>query len=120
MPVNGLVEFHHTCLGCRVFNEPAVEWIVKNGLVGTPAVWIVVRVFLNVEGFARHFHLHTHHDVEVFRLLGSLLVPYAVRVEAWVVGVLHVVACVFAVSVFVYAGSNEVVVEFLKGVILTL
>ena len=112
MPVNGFVEFHHTCLGCRVFNEPAVERIVKNGLVGTPAVWIVVRVFLNVEGFARHFHLHTHHDVEVFRLLGSLLVPHAVRVEAWVVGVLHVVAGVFAISLLVDTGFDKVLVEF--------
>ena len=112
MPVNGLVEFHHTCFGSGVLDKPAVERIVKNRLIGTPTVRIVVCMFLNIEGFASHFHLHTHHDVKVFRLFRCFLVPHAIRIETWVVGILHVVAGVFAVSLLVYTGFDKVLVEF--------
>ena len=44
LPVDGLVEFHHALLAGGILDKPAIQWVVEDRLVGTPAVRIVVHV----------------------------------------------------------------------------
>ena len=96
-PLNGLVEFHHAVATSSRADKPAVEWIVEDRLVGTPAVWIVVGVLLHLEGGAVLLHANADVDVEVFSLVGSLFIVAAIHGVFWVVGVLNVCASVFLV-----------------------
>ena len=120
LPVDGLVQFDHTILLGSRADEPRVEWIIKHGLICTPAVRIVVHVLLDLECRTLLLHLHTDDDIQVFCLRSSLLVVLTILIELRGVGILHVVACVLAVAFLVDTGSDEVVVEFLHHVILTL
>ena len=60
---------------------------------------IVVYVLLGLECLALLLQFVAEHTVEVLGLFRSLLVPNAVLIELWVVGVLHVVACMMAVLI---------------------
>ena len=77
-------------------------------------------VLLDLECRTLLLHLHTDDDIQVFCLGSSLLVVLTILIELRGIGILHVVACVMAVALFVDAGSDEVVVEFLHHVVLTL
>ncbi len=79
-----------------------------------------MNVLLALEGLALLLELVAEHDVEVLSLVGSLLVPNAVHIELWVVGILHIVACVMSVSLLVNTSLHEVVVKFVDEVELTL
>ena len=50
-PVDGFVEFYQAIFyGCGA-HEPALEGVVEDGFIGTPAVGVGVLVFFNLEGF---------------------------------------------------------------------
>ena len=119
LPVDGLVELKHTVFLSRRAYEPRVEGIVEHGLVGAPAVRIVVRMLLQLEGRTLLFHLHRYDNVQVLGLRGCFLVVLATLVEAWVVGVFHVVACMMGVCRSVYAGRKEILVEVGNHIVLT-
>ena len=88
LPVNGLVQFDHAVAGGRGADKPAVERVVEHGLVGAPAVRIVVHVLLNLECCACLLHAHADVDIQVFGLSGGLLVIFPIDSVLWVVGVL--------------------------------
>jgi hypothetical protein len=54
-------------------------------------VRIVVHVLLALESLALLLQLVAEHDVQVFSLIRSLLVPNAIHVKLWVVGILHTI-----------------------------
>ena len=118
--MNRLVEFHHALLLGSVTDEPAVERIVEDGLVGTPAVGIVVDMLLDLVGGALHLHLHTDDDIQVIGFLRSFLVPHAVGIEFRVVGVLDIVTGVMAVGFRVDTVLNEVLVELIEHIVFSL
>ena len=120
MPVDGLVELHHPLLLRRVADEPRVEGIVEDWLVGTPGMRIGVHVLLYLEGRALLLHLHADDDVQVLILLGAFAVPDTVLVIFRVVGVLHVVAGMMAVESLVNTTVEEVLVELVDDIVLTL
>ena len=47
MPADGLVEFNHPLLLRRRADKPRVERIIEHGLIGAPAMGIIVQVFLD-------------------------------------------------------------------------
>ena len=120
MPVDGLVKLHHALLAGRVFDKPAVERIVEDGLVCAPAMGIVVYMLFALEGLALLLQLVAKHDVEVFGLVACRLVPHAVLVKLGVVCVLYIVAGMVAIEVFVDACGNETAVEVVEHIELAL
>ena len=81
---------------------------------------IVVHVLLCAESLAILLQLHAEHHVEVFCLVRSSFVPNAVDVELRIVSILNVVASVMSIERLVNASVQEVVVEILDSVELTL
>ena len=62
LPIDGIVESDHLlATGCSA-NEPAIERIVENRLIGTPAVGVVMGMLLDAECFV----LHLKHDTDVY------------------------------------------------------
>ena len=106
LPLDGLVQLHHTLFVGGRLDEPGVERIVEHGLVGAPAVRVVVGVLLALEKLA--LLLQHHHDIDVqgFVLLGF----------GRVVGVLHELAGVGAVGLHVHAVLDKFGVEVLDAV----
>ena len=94
LPIDSLIQFYHTLLACSIFDKPAVQWIIKDWLISTPAVRIVVNVLLALESLAFLLQLVAEHDIQVFSLIRSLLVPNTINIKLWVVSILHIVACV--------------------------
>ena len=83
MPADGLVQLGHTLLLRRRADKPRIERIVEHGLVGAPAMGIVVDVFLNFKHLALHLQIHADGHVERLVFFRKVLV----------VGVLHETAC---------------------------
>ena len=77
-------------------------------------------VLLCLESLALLLQFVAEHNVQVLSLVRSLLVPYAILIELWVVGVLHVVASVMTVFLIVYTGLHEVSVKLVDEVELAL
>ena len=75
-------------------------------------------VLLNLESHTLLLHLDAEDDVEVHLLLGGLLVVLAILVEAWVIGILHVVTAVLPVAL-IDAGSQELLIDVFLDEILT-
>ena len=67
LPGDCLVEGHHLVLDGTGFDEPGIKRIVEHRKVGTPAVRIVVDVFLNLEspavGLEHHAEIHVESDL---------------------------------------------------------
>ncbi len=113
-PAYGLVECNHAVATSGVLDKPAVERIVENGLVGAPAVRIVVHMLLHFEGSARLLHAHAHVHVQVLGLVGGCLVPLAVDGELRVVGILHPAAFILLVEIDIDKVFHKVLVEVLE------
>ena len=79
-----------------------------------------MHVLLALESLALLLQLVAEYDVQVFSLLRSLLVPDAIHIKLWVVGILHVVACVMNVCLLVDTSVHEVVIEVFDEIELTL
>ena len=94
LPIDSLIQFYHTLLACSIFDKPAIQWIIKDWLISTPTVRIVVNVLLALESLAFLLQLVAEHDIQVFSLIRSLLVPNTINIKLWVVSILHIVACV--------------------------
>ncbi len=120
LPLDGLVEFYHAVAASSGPNEPAVERIIEDGLIGTPAVGIIVHVLLNLECGAVLLHAHTHVHVEIFSLGGGSLIVFSVDGIFGVVGVFHICTLVFLIKVYVHIFCHEVGVKFVKHPIFAL
>ena len=83
-------------------------------------MWVVVYVLFNLQRRTLLLHLHTDHDVQVLCLRSCLLIILAVLIEFWGVGVLHIVACMMAVTLLVHTLGDEVVIELVHHIVLTL
>ena len=81
---------------------------------------IVVHVLLALECLALLLQFVAEHDVQVFSLIRSLLVPDTIHIKLWVVGILHVVACVMSVCLLVDTSVHEIVIEVFDEIELTL
>ena len=81
---------------------------------------IVVHVLLALESLALLLQLVAEYDVQVFSLIRSLLVPDAIHIKLWVVGILHVAACVMSICLLVDASVHEVGIEVFDEIELTL
>ncbi len=108
LPLDGLVQLHHALLHRRGTDEPAVEGIVENRLVGAPAMGIVVHEFLYLERLSALLHLHAKHDVQVLGLGERLLVERGI---ARVVGILHEITRVLAIRLMVHEIGIELLVH---------
>src|SRR5690606_4026035 len=62
-PVNSFIERDELLLDGGCFDKPAIERVVKNWFIGTPAVWITVFVFLNVECFVLFFEFNSDPNI---------------------------------------------------------
>ena len=103
MPANGLVEFAHALLASRATDKPRIERIIEHGLIGAPAMWIVVHMFLNLEHLALGLQVHADADIERLVLFGELLV----------VGVLHVTSTIAVPFLHIYIFLYKIGVEVL-------
>ena len=77
-------------------------------------------MLLALESLALLLQFVAEYDIKVFSLLRSLLVPDAIHIKLWVVGILHVVACVMSVCLLVDASVHEVGIEVFDEIELTL
>ena len=75
-------------------------------------------VLLDLESRTLLLHLDAEDDVKVHLLLGGLLVVLAILVEAWVIGILHVVTTVLPVAL-IDAGGQELLVNVFLDEVLT-
>ena len=115
-----MVQFHHTVFLSRTADKPTIQRIIKHRLVCTPAVWIVVYMLLYLEGNTLLLHFHADHNVQVFSLIGSLLIILTIHIEFRSVSVLHIVTCMTAIALYIHASLHEVIVQLLHHVVLTL
>ena len=99
LPVDGLVELDHPVTASGGTDEPRVERIIEHRLVGTPAMWIVVHMLLDLEGLVLLLEAEAHDDVEVIGLLGSDSIILAVLVELRSIGILHEAAFMNAICI---------------------
>ena len=111
-PSDGFVEFAHTLFHMRCTYKPAIERIVKHGLVGAPAVGIVVNVFLNLEHLVLLFQRYAKNNVQCFGLCSRLLVETAIYGICRVVGVFHIGAGIFRILLNVHAVLHKHLIEF--------
>ena len=79
-----------------------------------------MHVLLDLQSRTLLLHLHTDHDVQVFSLRSSLLIVLAVLIELRSIGILHIVASVMTITLFIHTLLNEVIVEFVHHIVLTL
>ena len=79
-----------------------------------------MHVLLALECLTLLLQLVAEYDVQVFSLIRSLLVPNTIHIKLWVVGILHVVACVMSVCLLADASTYEVVIEVFDEIELTL
>ena len=79
-----------------------------------------MHVLLALESLALLLQFVAEYDVQVFSLLRSLLVPDAIHIKLWVVGILHVVACVMSICLLVDTSVHEVGIEVFDEIELTL
>ena len=77
-------------------------------------------MLLALESLALLLQLVAEYDVQVFCLFRSLLVPDTIHIKLWIVGILHVVACVMSVCLLVNASAYEVGIEVFDEIELTL
>ena len=89
LPVDRIVELDHAIAAGGGADKPAVKRIVKDGLIGAPAVRIVVHVFLDLESQPLLLEHDTEVDVERILVVGVG--------EGGIVIVLHVAPCVFLI-----------------------
>ena len=89
LPVDRVVELDHAVAASSGADKPAVKRIVKDGLIGAPAVRIVVHVFLDLESQPLLLEHDTEVDVERILFVGVG--------EGGIVIVLHVAPCVFLI-----------------------
>ena len=89
LPVDRVVELNHAIAAGGGADKPAVKRIVKDGLIGAPAVRIVVHVFLDLESQP----LLLEHDAKI-NVERILVVGVG---EGRIVIVLHVASCVFLI-----------------------
>ncbi len=68
-------------------------------------------MLLALESLARLLQLIADYDVQVFSLIRSLLIPNTIHIKLWIVGILHVVACMMSVCLLVDASAYEVGIE---------
>ena len=64
LPGDLLVQVHHLILYGRSLDEPGIERIIEDRLVGTPAVRIAVDVLLDLEAPSVLLHHHAQVDVQ--------------------------------------------------------
>ena len=77
-------------------------------------------VLLALESLALLFEFIAKHDVQVLSLIRSLLVPNTIHIKLWVVGVLHIVACMMSVSALIDTSLHEISVQLVDKIELTL
>ena len=117
LPIDCLIQFHHPLLLCRVLNEPAIKRIIEDWLVCTPAVRVVMNMFLYFKCCALHFHLHTDDNVQVLCFLWSLTVPNAIWIEFGIVCILHVVTSMMVIRLHIHTFVDKYLIEFLYPII---
>ena len=116
-PLNLFVQFHHALFEGRTADEPTVKRIVEHRFVGTPAVRIVVDVFLNLESLALLLEFHAKDDVEVLCFLGCFFVIFSSLIELGCIGVLDEGTGVVSVEFFIHAGLEEGGSEFFDEIV---
>ena len=116
LPVDGLVELHHTFLAGRRADKPAVQRIVQHRLVRTPAMRIVVYMLLHLEGLVGCLHLHADVDIQAFGCLGSLFIVLSVYGKLRVVGILHPASFILFVCLHVHTFADEAFVQFVQQI----
>ena len=117
LPVDGAVELNHAVAAGRVADKPAVQRVVEHGLVGAPAVRIVVGVLLHLEGGALLLHADADVDVQVLGLGGCRLVILAVHRVLRVIGILDPAAGILLVQLLVDKLLDEVLVEVVEHIV---
>ena len=118
--MNGLVQFHHAVLSCRTADKPAIQWIIEHRLVCTPTVWVVVHMLLYLKCDTLLLHLHAEHHIQVFGLVGCLLIVLTINIELRSISILHVVTCMTAITSHVHTSLHEVIVQLFHHIVLTL
>ena len=118
-PVDGLVEFDHPVATSGGTDEPRVERIIEHGLVGTPAMGIVVHMLLNLESLAVLLESKAHNDIEVIGFLGCSSIILAVLVELGRIGILHEATFMNAIGIEIDTLLNKGGSEFFTLVVLT-
>ena len=114
LPVDGLVQLYHTFLASGAADEPAIQRIVQYGFVRTPAVRIVVYMLFYLECLAGGFHHHADFNIQRFGSLCDLFVVLAVYSELGVVGILHPLALIVLIEVYVDTCLYEILVQFVN------
>ena len=69
LPVDGFIQFGHALFGGGCPDKPGVERVIEHGLVGTPAVRVVVCVFFNFERLVVFFQAQCNKQIGGFELL---------------------------------------------------
>ena len=110
-PLYSLVELYHAVFACSRTDKPAIERVVENGLVGTPAVRIIVHVLFNLESSAGLLHAHADDDIEVFIFESSFFVVLSIDVVFGRVGIFHILTLVVLVKILVDAIFHKIGVE---------
>ena len=119
LPKNGIVEFHHAFATRSGANEPAVERIVQHGLVGAPAVRIIVHVLFHFQSLTGLLHFQSNLDIQIFGFGSSHIVVFTIDIEFGSVSILHISTFVMSISGFIYTSVHESGRTFFEQIIFT-
>ena len=104
--------------GCSAY-KPAVERIIKHGLVGTPTMRIVVHMLLYPERFTGLLHLYGYDHIKILGLLGGLVIILAVDVKTRVVSIFDIIAFMTPVQLHIDAVLNKRLGAVIEEIILS-
>ncbi len=112
LPVDGFVQCQHLTAISGGADKPAIQRVIENGLIGTPAVWVRVFVLLRFEGTVFFFQLYNDVNVNVI-FVGRIIIRGIFS--------LYIASCKFAhffgktaLAVNQCKGSNAVEFSYFK------
>ena len=110
-PVNALVQLHHALLASGRTDKPAIQRIIQYRLICTPAMRIVVHMFLYFKRQVVSLHLHADIDIQAFGSRCSLLVILAVYGKLRIVSVLHPTGLILLIYIVVDALFDKFLIQ---------
>ena len=116
LPLDGVVQLHQARAGVGRADKPAVKRVIQHGLVGAPAVRVVVYVLLSLKGFALFLKLYAQLQVQVVGGRCGSLIIFTTLVEFRVVCVLDVCSGMIGVERHIHALLHETFGQVLYGI----
>ena len=118
--LDSLLEFEEAIASHRSSDEPAIEGIIEHGLIGAPAVGVIVDMLLSSERLAILLEGDAEVDIEVIVGESSSLIIAAILGVSRIVSILDKTAGILTICLLIDASIDKRPGEILGEIELTL